>query len=66
MTLNLGLPIPTSCPNVPEEVLIPRNTWADKAQYDSTKQKLIQLFQNNFKQFEAAVNPEILMAGPKL
>ena len=60
-----GFAVPTSCPNVPSEVLIPRDTWADKTQYDITKQKLVQLFQNNFKQFEAAVNPEILMAGPK-
>lgn len=60
-----GFEIPTSCPDVPESVLVPRNTWADKAAYDATKKKLIGLFQNNFKQFEKNVNKEIVAAGPK-
>jgi phosphoenolpyruvate carboxykinase (ATP) len=61
-----GFEIPTSCPNVPAEVLIPRNTWADKTAYDNAKQKLIGLFQDNFKQFEAGVNEDITAAGPKV
>ncbi len=60
-----GLEIPTSCPNVPSEVLIPKNTWDDKQAYEDAKQKLVKLFQENFKQFEAGVNDEILKAGPK-
>jgi len=60
-----GFQVPTSCPNVPEEILIPRNTWADKEGYDKTKNKLIGLFQDNFRQFEAGVNKEIIEAGPK-
>jgi phosphoenolpyruvate carboxykinase (ATP) len=61
-----GFEIPTSCPGVPEGVMLPRQTWDDKAAYDKTKGKLIGLFQKNFKQFEAQVNPEILDAGPKV
>jgi phosphoenolpyruvate carboxykinase (ATP) len=61
-----GFNIPTSCPGVPEGVMLPRQTWDDKAAYDQTKGKLIGLFQENFKQFEAQVNPEILDAGPKV
>jgi phosphoenolpyruvate carboxykinase (ATP) len=60
-----GFQIPTSCPNVPSEVLIPRNTWEDKAKYEETKLKLVNLFNENFKKFEANVNPEIVEAGPK-
>ncbi|MCB0641807.1 MAG: phosphoenolpyruvate carboxykinase (ATP), partial [Phaeodactylibacter sp.] len=59
-----GFEIPTSCPGVPAELLLPKNTWADKAGYDQVKAKLVQLFQENFKQFEASVNAEIVEAGP--
>ena len=62
---DFGFEIPTSCPNVPAEILIPRNTWADKAAFDATKQKLIGLFQKNFQQFEANTNAQIIAAGPK-
>jgi len=60
-----GIQIPTACPNVPGEVLIPKNTWEDKEKYEVTKQKLIELFSKNFEQFKANVNAEILAAGPK-
>ncbi|MDX1477039.1 MAG: phosphoenolpyruvate carboxykinase (ATP) [Saprospiraceae bacterium] len=60
-----GFEIPTSCPGVPSEILIPRNTWADKDAFDDTKQKLITLFQNNFREFEAKVNPAIVESGPQ-
>ncbi len=63
---DFGFDVPLSCPDVPDEILIPRNTWEDKDGYDKMKEKLINLFRNNFKQFEAGVNAEILAAGPKV
>jgi len=60
-----GFMVPESCPGVPAEVLIPRNTWEDKNAFDSTKEKLIGLFVDNFKKFEAGVNKEIIDAGPR-
>jgi phosphoenolpyruvate carboxykinase (ATP) len=45
--------------------LVPKNTWEDKEKFDEVKQKLIGLFQNNFKAFEASVNAKIISAGPK-
>lgn len=60
-----GLQIPTACPNVPEEILIPVNTWEDKSKYLETKSKLVSLFSENFEKFKANVNPEIVAAGPK-
>ncbi len=61
-----GFQIPLSCPNVPADVLLPKNTWEDKAQFEETKTKLIKLFIDNFKKFEAGVNQEIIDAGPTL
>ncbi len=60
-----GFEIPLSCPGVPSELLVPKNTWEDKERYDEVKEKLVKLFQNNFKEFEASVNTEIVAAGPK-
>jgi phosphoenolpyruvate carboxykinase (ATP) len=58
-----GLSIPTSCPDVPSEVLNPRNVWADKAAYDVQARKLAAMFEDNFNQF-ADASPEIRKAGP--
>lgn len=59
-----GLQIPASCPNVPSEVLNPRNTWADKDAYDKKAADLISRFKKNFEQFAGDVLPEVLNAGP--
>jgi phosphoenolpyruvate carboxykinase (ATP) len=61
-----GVHIPTNCPDVPQEVLIPRNTWGDKAAYDAQAKKLAGMFGQNFKQFEGDVSAEIRAAGPKV
>ncbi len=54
-----GLEIPTACPDVPAEVLNPRNTWNDKNSYDETAKKLIAMFKDNFKQYLDQVSPEV-------
>jgi len=46
-----GLSVPTSCPNVPSEILMPRNTWADPDAYDKKAQELFEMFENNYKKF---------------
>ncbi|MCK6610387.1 MAG: phosphoenolpyruvate carboxykinase (ATP) [Bacteroidia bacterium] len=60
-----GYMMPKSCPNVPQELLNPRNTWADKAAYDAQANKLANMFVKNFEQFASGVSEEILNAAPK-
>ncbi|MEQ1568557.1 MAG: phosphoenolpyruvate carboxykinase (ATP) [Myxococcota bacterium] len=60
-----GFEVPTSCPNVPAEILDPRNTWSDKSAYDAAAKKLAGLFQRNFHQYESGASAEIVAAGPK-
>ncbi|MGI6665434.1 MAG: phosphoenolpyruvate carboxykinase (ATP) [Christensenellaceae bacterium] len=55
--------VPTSCPNVPAEILTPKNTWEDKAAYDADAKKLAQMFRDNFKQYD--MSEEVINAGPK-
>ena len=45
-----NLKIPKSCPGVPSEILNPRNTWEDKAAYDTQAQKLVDMFKQNFEE----------------
>ena len=59
-----NLDIPVSCPGVPSEVLKPRNTWANLADYDAQAAKLARMFVDNFKTFEGGVAAEVLAAGP--
>ena len=61
-----GLAVPTSCPNVPDELLIPRNTWADGAAYDAQAEKLAKLFSENFVQFAEGSSDAIINAGPRV
>jgi phosphoenolpyruvate carboxykinase (ATP) len=60
-----GLEIPTSCENVPTELLNPRNTWKDKAAYDQKANELAEKFVANFEKFKEFANEEILAASPK-
>ena len=59
-----GVDVVTECPNVPAEILIPRNAWADKAAYDATAKKLAGLFKENFKTYETGAAAEVKAAGP--
>ena len=56
--------IPKTCPNVPAEVLNPRELWADKEAYDKKALELAQSFKENFKKFKN-VSEDILNAGIK-
>lgn len=59
-----GIAIPQTCPNVPTEILNPRNTWTDKDLYDKKEVELGQKFKANFAKFEEFANAEIMAAAP--
>ncbi len=61
-----GLAMPNTCPNVPADILNPKNTWTDKAAYDKKANVLAESFVNNFKQFNDNANAEIMEAAPKV
>ena len=60
-----GMMIPKECPNVPSEILNPRNTWADKNSYDEKAVALAKQFVKNFEKYASGVSEEILAAAPK-
>jgi len=60
-----NLDVPRSCPGVPQEVLKPRTTWRNQADYDEQAHKLARMFVENFKTFEDDAAPDIKAAGPK-
>jgi len=61
-----GILKPQTCPNVPSEILNPRETWADKSAYDKKASELAALFVKNFEKYADQANEEILSAAPKV
>ena len=61
-----GVQMPQSCPNVPSEILNPRNTWADKSEYDVKANDLAKRFNDNFTKYADGVTSDILAAAPKV
>ena len=60
-----GVAVPTSCPNVPEELMIPANTWKDKAVYEAKAKELARSFVENFKKYNK-MPADVVAAGPKV
>src|SRR5436190_9057287 len=61
-----GLAIPTSCPGVPGDLLVPRNTWSKPSAYDRQALHLAKLFRSNFAQFADQATAEVQAAGPRI
>ena len=58
--------VPVAVDGVDPAILNPRDTWADKAAYDAQARKLVGMFRDNFKIYEAHVGPDVLQAAPVL
>ena len=61
-----GLHMPVSCPNVPDELLDPINTWKRKEDYFQKAIHLANSFHLNFEKFSQEASSEIIEGGPKV
>jgi phosphoenolpyruvate carboxykinase (ATP) len=59
-----GFEVPLSCPEVPEDVLEPSNSWGNKDEYWKKYDALAARFIENFKLFEKGCTREVNEAGP--
>jgi phosphoenolpyruvate carboxykinase (ATP) len=60
-----GLQVPRQCPGVPDEILNPRSTWTDAAEYDRSAGELARRFNENFAPYEELA-PELKAVAPKV
>jgi phosphoenolpyruvate carboxykinase (ATP) len=61
-----GLHTPVACPDVPSELLFPRNAWENKALFDQKASELAERFIRNFEQYANFANDEIKAAAPRV
>ena len=59
-----GLQVPKSCPDVPNALLNPRDTWRNEHEYDAQAQNLAERFRKNFEPYAEQAGAEITAAGP--
>jgi phosphoenolpyruvate carboxykinase (ATP) len=46
-----GVAVPQTCPNVPTSLLDPRATWPEATEYDAQAERLLQMFDENYRVF---------------
>jgi phosphoenolpyruvate carboxykinase (ATP) len=59
-----GLHVPTACPDIPAEILRPRQTWSDPKTYDAKARELADAFKKIFEKFSPTASPEVIAGGP--
>ncbi len=58
--------VPTSCPEVPSDILNPELVWKDKNKFAETRKKLANLFEKNFETYKPGCSEAIISAGPRV
>ncbi|MGB9745292.1 MAG: phosphoenolpyruvate carboxykinase (ATP) [Desulfurella sp.] len=61
-----NLHIPKNCPEVPQNILNPRQSWKDKDAYDNQLKKLALAFKKNLDSFGFEIDKDIIQAGPQI
>jgi len=59
-----GLAVPKAVPDVPAELLVPRDTWSDPAAYDAAAKRIAHMFHENFAVYADGVSRAVRNAGP--
>ena len=59
-----GFAVPVFVPGVEPHILQPVKTWANKGAFVETAARLVGMFEENFKRFEAHVDADVRAAGP--
>jgi phosphoenolpyruvate carboxykinase (ATP) len=60
-----GFEVPLTCPDVPEDVLEPSNSWGNKDEYWKKYDALAARFIENFKLYKKECSQGVIDAGPK-
>ena len=60
---NFGFDVPVSVPGVDDQLLDPRQTWADSAAYDAQAKKLVEMFSDNFAQYVPYIDADVKAAA---
>jgi phosphoenolpyruvate carboxykinase (ATP) len=60
---NFGFEVPVSVAGVDDQLLDPRQTWADGAAYDAQAAKLVQMFSDNFEQYLPYIDEDVKAAA---
>ncbi len=61
-----GLATPKKCPDVPNAMLNPRDTWRNEDQYDQAAIDLANRFNRNFEKYASKASQDVLDAAPKV
>jgi phosphoenolpyruvate carboxykinase (ATP) len=61
-----GFEVPVALDGVDPKILNPRDTWADKQEYDAQAKALVDMFRRNFEKFAPHVDADVKAAAPAL
>lgn len=56
--------VPVEVPDVPQQILDAKNTWADKTAYEAEALKLARLFTENARPYSELLSAEVMKSGP--
>ena len=59
-----GVEVPRACPNVPPQLLRPRDTWDDPVAYDAQARRLARMFAANFETLADQASERVKAGGP--